>query len=92
MHKMNKWESELFEVNESQTLRVHAKGNCISGYCIIHNPSDHHMRDWQLIWRNHRGFERICPCGVGHPDPDDSIHDGDHGCCGCCSPKNVELI
>jgi hypothetical protein len=36
-------------------------------------------------------MERICPCGVGHPDPDDAAYrlsqgddDTTHGCCGCC--------
>lgn len=29
------------------------------------------MRDWPLNWRADAGvMERLCPCGVGHPDPD----------------------
>jgi hypothetical protein len=44
-------------------------------------------------------MERICPCGVGHPDPDDLAFkkrmgmddsEGIHGCCGCCTGKNIE--
>lgn len=62
--------------------------------CVVHNPTLHHMRLWPLHWRDDRGiFERICPHGIGHPDPDqipfwessgreaESIH----GCDGCCS-------
>jgi hypothetical protein len=34
-------------------------------------------------------MERICPHGIGHPDPDDPAFknpiEGVHGCDGCCS-------
>lgn len=78
--------------------------------CAVHNPSDHHMKDWPQNFRDprvealtfgmHPGLmERICPCGVGHPDPDHMrwyalTHDADsteaegiHGCDGCCDPE-----
>jgi hypothetical protein len=30
------------------------------------------MKDWHTHWRDDRKLmERICPHGVGHPDPDD---------------------
>jgi hypothetical protein len=48
------------------------------------------MKTWPLHWRYDRGIlERICPHGVGHPDPDDkaSASDGIHGCDGCCAPR-----
>ena len=49
---------------------VHSKDDC-KGACPIHNPSAHHMRSWPLVWRGDRGiFERQCPHGIGHPDPD----------------------
>lgn len=61
--------------------------------CVIHRPSEHHMRGWPLNWRWDRGiFERICEHGIGHPDPDDAAyrhsvgdHDTVHGCDGCCA-------
>lgn len=82
---------ETFTTNAGTKLRVHDRERCEGEVCIIHNPSDHHMRDWPLIWRDDRGcFERVCSCGVGHPDPDDRNHDGVHGCCGCCK-KNIDL-
>ena len=75
---------------------VHDRADC-TGACPIHSPSDHHMRDWPLHWRQDRRLmERICPHGVGHPDPDhlaftERLHgvkaarlEGDHGCDGCC--------
>lgn len=73
---------------------VHPAAACSGEHCVIHNPSDHHMRDWPMNWRDDRGLmERICPKhGVGHPDPDALAHEirqgreyqGVHGCCGCC--------
>lgn len=87
-----------FITNFGQKLiDVHDRSEC-KGYCPIHNPSNHHMKDWPLYWRDDRKiFERICSCGVGHPDPDDMAYkqsigvnidvEGIHGCCGCCSKK-----
>ena len=73
---------------------VHPKGKCAGEYCVVHNPSNHHMRSWRLHWRDDRGiFERICPVhGTGHPDPDQLDYwrllgldfMSVHGCCGCC--------
>jgi hypothetical protein len=69
---------------------------CQARGCVIHSPSLHHMRYWPLHWRGDRGiFERICPHGVGHPDPDqfgywrelNQMWQAIHGCCcfGCCN-------
>lgn len=72
---------------------------CEHDACPIHHPSAHHMRDWPLNWRGDRQLmERICPHGVGHPDPD-HMHraerltgeaDGVHGCDGCCAEPASE--
>lgn len=86
-----KWGFALGEV----TLVTHAPDKCVGESCVIHNPSDHHMRDWPLMWRSDRQLmERTCEHGVGHPDPDDiayqvrqgRTHQGIHGCDGCCRP------
>ena len=78
---MEKWTS-----GTGQKIMVHDREICEGQICPIHNPSDHHMRDWPTNWRYDRGMmERICPCGVGHPDPDDRAEDTIHGCCGCCA-------
>lgn len=78
---------------------VHSREVCAGHACCLHAPSDHRMRDWQLHWRNDRGLmERLCPHGIGHPDPDDLAHGesvmpgsaagrGIHGCDGCCTPE-----
>lgn len=78
-------------------LRVHAKSDCVGEFCVIHNPSDHSLRDAPLNWRADRRppfFERFCEHNVGHPDPDSVAYLGGkpngaavHGCCeaGCCA-------
>lgn len=72
---------------------VHPREKCAGEYCVIHNPSDHHMRHWRMNWRDDRGLmERICSHGVGHPDPDSLAYfrllamdwQSVHGCDGCC--------
>ena len=79
-----------------QTVLAHGPADC-SGYCPVHNPSDHHMRDWPQYYRNDRGItERICVHGIGHPDPDDRCnrtpYGAVHGCDGCCAPPKPFLI
>lgn len=77
------------------TLFTHAPEQCLGEYCTIHNRSDHSMRSFPQNWRGDRGImERICPHGIGHPDPDEykltlSPHEGIHGCDGCCQPKTA---
>jgi hypothetical protein len=74
--------------------RIHSRSQCAPHSCWIHEPSDHHMLDWPMLWRaDRRILERTCPHGVGHPDPDDvgyhvrngRTSEGIHGCDGCCS-------
>ena len=64
---------------------VHRKADCRGPYCPIHRPSEHSMRAFPTHFRLDRYLmERICPHGVGHPDPDDPSGDTVHGCDGCC--------
>lgn len=83
-----------------QWLMAHAASRCVGEVCCIHNPTDHHMREWPQNWRYDGGkMERICPHGIGHPDPDDiTFKLGDveheevnwrkvHGCDGCCKKE-----
>jgi len=78
-----------------QRFLAHDEGDCIGEFCCIHNPSDHHMKDWPQFWRADKGvMERLCEHGIGHPDPDDLLISGPvegrsqwasiHGCDGCC--------
>ena len=89
---------EQVTLEGGEVILAHKKGNCnIPELCAVHNPSDHNMRDFKQHWRYDRGIiERICPHGVGHPDPDIIAYiraiAGDkqaecesvHGCDGCC--------
>lgn len=87
---------EVVPFNEGE-IRVHSSSRCEGQTCCIHNPSDHHMIGWRQHWRGDRGLmERLCPHGVGHPDPDDIAFkrrargrefadwESVHGCDGCC--------
>jgi hypothetical protein len=81
-------------------LRVHPASACADDEaCVIHKPSDHRMREWPLNWRDDtKVMERLCPHGVGHPDPDATAfgeskgqtHYGVHGCDGCCAGVTFE--
>lgn len=76
--------------------RVHSSDKCAGEHCVIHNPSNHSMREFPTHWRSDRGLmERICSHGVGHPDPDDPKvklpGEGIHGCDGCCTVSNNTL-
>lgn len=53
-------------------IAVHSPRQCEGETCMIHNPTDHSMRDFPLKFRVDRMplAERICPHGIGHPDPD----------------------
>lgn len=70
---------------------------CLEHSCVIHNPSDHHMRGWSLRITSPGGLmQRVCTHGAYHPDPDsldyfvrnklfDQVAEGFHTCDGCCS-------
>lgn len=95
---------EPYKTGTGQNLLVHSKASCKGPNCVIHNPSDHSMKDFPTNWRADRYLmERICPHGIGHPDPDDVAYQmlvtGDraekwgltvHGCDGCCIGKHTE--
>lgn len=79
-------------------LLAHDPERCAGQYCCIHNPSDHHMKEWDQEWReDDYKMERVCKHGIGHPDPDhvsymlrigaSSQCDLVHGCDGCCMPN-----
>jgi hypothetical protein len=73
---------------------VHSATVCRGQSCTIHRPSPHHMRTWPIVWRDTaQRFDRICVCGVGHPDPDQIEYWSTrgnliwrlvHSCDGCC--------
>lgn len=87
----------ITDVADLNLVGVHPADACAGqSACPMHNPSDHHMRAWEVVWRADRGIlERICPRhGVGHPDPDQFPYwdangmeaEAVHGCCLCCRP------
>lgn len=85
-------ESQFLE-NTDIKITCHDADKCAGQYCTIHKRSNHAMRSFPQMWRDDRGFmERICPHGVGHPDPDEvylkSKWDWSHACDGCCADKH----
>src|SRR5690242_385678 len=86
-------------------LHVHDREDCEGPHCCIHNPSDHPLRDMELMWRSDVGpmgkMERLCTHGIGHPDPDDVEYRQSHGdpnaqlwadthaCDGCCQQPGI---
>lgn len=84
----------MLELHDGDTMSVHSPAQCVGQVCVVHNPSDHHMRSWDMVWRADKLAlaERQCPHGIGHPDPDSlayftKVGDnwvGTHGCDGCC--------
>lgn len=61
-----------FTLREGVVLHgVHELADCIGRHCVIHNPSEHRLSGAPLNWRSDtQVMERICPHGIGHPDPD----------------------
>lgn len=85
---------EPVTLSSGQRILTHTKESCI-GPCPIHSPSNHHMVEWKLCWRDDtKIFERMCPHGIGHPDPDtvtfvkktrgSDLAITSHGCENCC--------
>jgi 8-oxo-dGTP diphosphatase len=80
-------------------IKSHAPEKCTGQSCVIHNPSDHHMKDWPMIMRDSTLIERQCPHGIGHPDPDSLAHFvktgheylAIHGCDNCCIPPGERM-
>jgi len=85
---MNYWKP----YKSNQILLTHRPDKCQGTHCAVHNPSEHHMRDWPQHYRWDAGItERICQHGIGHPDPDDVGAKGYvHGCDGCCTPPEED--
>lgn len=76
---------------------VHPPQMCVGRVCVIHSPTEHHMREWPQVWREDtQVFERTCAHGIGHPDPDQFDYWQQHnltfklvhGCDGCCGIKD----
>ena len=91
----------LRRVTESITARgvvnIHDPHYCLGQRCVFHRPSLHSMLLWPINIRSCAFdsvpglVERLCPHGVGHPDPDSAAYfersgtdASTHGCDGCC--------
>ena len=96
VHDRSKGEVVLtFNDERIGKVRLHKAKHCTAGPCCIHSPSDHRLKDADMILRLDRNalVERVCEHGIGHSDPDSVAFlmvalgikdDGTHGCDGCC--------
>lgn len=80
----------VLEHTVTRLAGVHDPSRCAGRPCTLHNRTDHTMRAFPQHFREDRGImERICPHGVGHPDPDSPWENDSvlwiHGCDGCCA-------
>lgn len=82
------------EDNTYLITNTHTSQQCQGQSCVLHNPSEHHMRHMPLNFRSDTAlFERTCEHGIGHPDPDSLAyfvrvgmdHMSVHGCDRCCA-------
>lgn len=83
---------------------VHNPASCAPGFCSLHRPSDHLMKDFPRTWRK-RLVYRVCSHQVAHPDPDAlawmhetlggvaAMRAERHLCCGfaCCQEPFVNV-
>lgn len=84
--------------DRTQIVGVHTTLDCLRmPSCALHRRSDHHLRHFpqvhQLIANSPESvvhswwgpMQRMCPHGIGHPDPDNSYHILHNiDCDGCC--------
>ena len=82
-----------FAVHKDIELKTHSYEQCQGEVCVVHSPTDHHMKSWPTTWRGDINvLERQCHHGINHPDPDqfqrwEKMGQGYlmiHGCDGCC--------
>lgn len=104
LQKRKNWTYDKLTDDSGRVWRVHKADVCAGQACAIHNPSDHVMKDMPMVLREdsfkYAMPERVCPHGIGHPDPDSvawyaqqGTHGmGVHGCDGCCRYKPADVI
>lgn len=92
---------DLIHTEYQGLVKTHGPALCDGTPCCIHNPSDHHMRDWGLMFDPGKGdlAYRVCPHGIPHPDPDslaymarllgadNVLYLALHTCEGCCTKE-----
>ena len=91
---------------ELQGLVVtHGADKCAGTPCCVHNPSDHHMREWPISFDIRLAYaaNRVCEHAREHPDPDSLAFFNSrpgvstelitmmalHRCDGCCLPDTI---
>lgn len=97
------WKYDRFTDDADIVWKVHKAAVCAGENCVIHNPSDHPLKDAPIAIRGdsfkYGLAERFCAHGIGHSDPDSvafysrqgTLGMGVHGCDGCCRGTYEEI-
>ena len=58
-------------LRNGRTLTTHGPEQCLLHHCVIHNPSDHPLKNAKMDFLpDFNMIYRVCAHGIGHPDPD----------------------
>lgn len=88
---------EEWVVDRVRLTNVHPEGTCAGEHCVLHNPSNHSMREWEMTAGYVAGYVmmyRVCEHGALHNDPDsqafvenalDVYLSAPADCDGCCA-------
>lgn len=93
MAALNLAHGDVVALHSGILTGVHLVAQCSGHHCWVHNSSQHHMTTWPINWRyDTYTAQRLCPRGIGHPDPDDVAYNASigmdvsvHECDGCCA-------
>lgn len=64
---------DLVSTPSQGVVQTHGEAVCAGSTCVIHNPSAHHMRYWEIRFERAEWYlaYRKCPKhSMEHPDPD----------------------
>lgn len=63
---------DLYSTPDQGLVKTHGPAVCVGGHCCLHNPSDHHMASWPMMFDEQLAYLalRVCEHHYRHPDPD----------------------
>src|SRR5690348_18445123 len=68
---------EEWLIGDIRMTNVHAEGSCVGEHCVLHRPSEHTMREWDMAAAYVPSdigllvmMYRVCEHGIWHNDPD----------------------
>jgi hypothetical protein len=85
-------DESTYVTSSGQHLTNIHPGDTCHDWCVIHRPLPGPWDHWSVVWRGSdaldewHGFQRVCPCGIGHTAMEEVLRDkgSSHDCCGLC--------